>query len=99
MSASLQSSDVRFWSRAGASGRGGSRPDPLLVPERDLGIGQAGGVPLALLRGDVREDAIEVLVLDDDAGDEPRLVPRMQPIGERVAVAVDGDRAVRRLAD
>jgi len=39
--------------------RGGRGADPLLVPERDLGIGEAGGVALALLRGDPGEDAVE----------------------------------------
>jgi len=33
-------------------------------------------------------------VLDDDAGHELRLIPRMEPIGERVVVAVDITRSV-----
>jgi len=47
-----------------------------------------------LLRRDPGEDAVEMLVLDDDAGHEPRVIAGMQAIREHAAVAANGDRAV-----
>jgi hypothetical protein len=42
-------------------------------PERDLEVGEARGIPITLLRGDPREGAVEMLVVDNDAGHELRL--------------------------
>jgi len=85
MSASLPSSDVRFCQHgkgASGGGEGGRGADPRLVPERDLGIGEAGGVALALLHRDPCEDAVEPLVVDDLAGSQARLVFRIELRGE-----------------
>src|SRR6266700_396833 len=49
-------------------------------------------------RRDPGEDPVEMLVLDDDAGHEPRVIAGMQAIREHAAVAANGDRAVGGLA-
>src|SRR4029453_5348614 len=76
-----------------------SGPNALLGLERELRVGEARGVPPALLRRDPREDAVEMGVIDDDPGDEFRLIAGMQPVGEHAAVAANRDRALGILAD
>ncbi len=77
----------------GSQGRP-SRTNPLLRPQRDLGVGEARGIALALLRGDPGEGAIQMLVRDDDAGHEHGLVSPLEPVGEHATVAADRDGAV-----
>ena len=48
---------------------------------RDLRVSEACGVAVVLLRRDAGEDAAEMLVLDDDAGHEPRVIAGMQRQG------------------
>jgi hypothetical protein len=60
--------------------------NPLPRTARDLGVGEACGVPLALPGRDPREGAVEMGVLDDEAGHERRLMARMEPIGKHAAV-------------
>ena len=64
----------------------------MLLTPAQLRAGEAGGIALLLLRSDEREDAVEMLVLDDYAGIEVRMILRVEAGRQHAAVAAQGDR-------
>src|SRR5439155_826544 len=77
-------SGLRRWRERGPGGRAGA--DALFLAARDLRVGEARRIALVLLCGDPGEDAVEMLVLDDDAGIDVGMILRVEARRKHAAV-------------
>src|SRR5437867_763864 len=90
-------SGLRRWRERGPGGRAGA--DALFLAASDLRVGEARRIALVLLCGDPGEDAVEMLVLDDDAGIDVGMILRVEAGRKHAAVDANGDGAVFGFAD
>jgi len=71
----------------------------MLLASGNLAAVESECVAFLLLGSDPVEDAVEVLVVDDDAGIEVGVILRVEAGGEYLAIGANGHGTVLRLAD